>query len=297
MLAGREAFDVVFNFAAAKHVRGERDIVSTLHMLETNVLLATRLLDCLDSHSPHAPYFAVSTDKAANPASIMGASKRIMETVMFAHPSKRRITSARFANVAFSNGSLLDGWVRRLAKRQPLAVPANVRRYFVSLKEAGEICLLAAALCRDRQVAFPVLDSQTELQDLESVLARVLGLMRLEGLFVDNATTAQELMLTEDLSSRYPVLVSRADTAGEKPFEEFLSGDEVANALDGAAKLQATTPSLATAELSRSFCDWLATVCRNPAAVVEPDDLLGRISAIVPGFAHHASDASLDARM
>jgi FlaA1/EpsC-like NDP-sugar epimerase len=146
-------FDIVANFAAHKHVRSEKDIYSIEAMIENNVIRAKRFLDQLLS-TPPSHFFCVSTDKAANPVNIMGASKKLMEEVILAYADEIKISTARFANVAFSNGSLLAGFIERVMKQQPLSCPADVKRYFVSPRESGEICLLACMLGKSGEIFF-----------------------------------------------------------------------------------------------------------------------------------------------
>ena len=137
-----KGFDIVANFSAHKHVRSEKDRYSVQALIENNDIKAKRLMDLLCVYPPRH-FFCVSTDKAANPVNIMGASKRIMEDLVMAYNERFKVTTARFANVAFSNGSLPDGWLHRLQKKQPLAAPSDVKRYFVSPEESGQICMLA----------------------------------------------------------------------------------------------------------------------------------------------------------
>ncbi len=151
-----KGFDIVANFSAHKHVRSEKDKYSVQALMENNVLKAKKLMDLLCEFPP-SHFFCVSTDKAANPVNIMGASKRIMEDLVMAYNPYFKVTTARFANVAFSNGSLPDGWLHRLQKKQPLAAPSDVRRYFVSPEESGQICMLACILGRGGEVFFPKL--------------------------------------------------------------------------------------------------------------------------------------------
>ena len=169
-------YDVVLNFAALKHVRSEKDIYSLLQMLDTNIVGHIRFKEWLARNGHGDGYFAVSTDKAANPVSLMGASKRLMEDVVFdiAAGKARTVTSARFANVAFSNGSLLQGFLHRLRNRQPLAVPRETKRYFVSQREAGELCVLAAFATPTGHIAIPKMDPDSELQYLDKIAERVL---------------------------------------------------------------------------------------------------------------------------
>ena len=157
-----KGFDIVANFSAHKHVRSEKDRYSVQALIENNDIKAKRLMDLLTVYPPKH-FFCVSTDKAANPVNIMGASKRIMEDLVMAYNPHFKVTTARFANVAFSNGSLPDGWLHRLQKKQPLAAPNDVRRYFVSPEESGQICMLACILGKPGEVFFPKLGEEQML--------------------------------------------------------------------------------------------------------------------------------------
>lgn len=155
ILAEAGPFDIVANFAAHKHVRSEKDHYSVTALLQNNIIKAVKLLETL-AKSPPEHFFCVSTDKAANPVNIMGASKKIMEEVILSYSDRFNITTARFANVAFSNGSLLAGYLDRMMKQQPLSCPSDIRRFFVSPKESGQICLLACVLGKTGNIFFPV---------------------------------------------------------------------------------------------------------------------------------------------
>jgi FlaA1/EpsC-like NDP-sugar epimerase len=159
MFRKEQGFDIVANFSAHKHVRSEKDEYSVQALIENNVIKAKKLLDLL-SEFPPRHFFCVSTDKAANPVNIMGASKRIMEDMIMAYSSKFKVTTARFANVAFSNGSLLAGFIDRIMKKQPLAAPNDVKRYFVSPEESGQICMLACILGNNGEIFFPKLGEE-----------------------------------------------------------------------------------------------------------------------------------------
>ena len=159
MFRSRNGFDIVGNFSAHKHVRSEKDIYSVEALLQNNVLHAKILLDLLSEYPPEE-YFCVSTDKAANPVNIMGASKRIMEDVIFSYSDKFPVKTARFANVAFSNGSLPAGFIDRMSKLQPISAPSDVKRYFVSPQESGQICMLACMLGKNREIYFPKLEEK-----------------------------------------------------------------------------------------------------------------------------------------
>lgn len=156
MMDNRKGFDIVANFSAHKHVRSEKDIYSIEALLRNNVINAKKLLDILKTYSPKA-YFCVSTDKAANPVNIMGVSKQIMEDLICCYSEYFPVKTARIANVAFSNGSLPAGFIERLYKRQPLSAPLDVKRYFVSPEESGQICMLSCFLGNDREIFFPKL--------------------------------------------------------------------------------------------------------------------------------------------
>ena len=156
MFRSHKGFDIVANFSAHKHVRSEKDIYSIEALVQNNVLHAKKLLDLLAEFPPEE-YFCVSTDKAANPVNIMGASKRIMEDVIFSYSDRFPVKTARFANVAFSNGSLPAGFLARISKFQPISAPSDVKRYFVSPEESGQICLLACMLGKNQEIFFPKL--------------------------------------------------------------------------------------------------------------------------------------------
>ena len=287
-------YDLVLNFAAVKHVRSERDVFSLSRMLEVNVLAAARLLAQLaDLGVPQ--YFAVSTDKAANPVNIMGATERAMELVMFDQRRPLKVTSARFANVAFSNGSLLDGWLHRLEKGQPWAVPASTRRYFVSPQESGQLCLLAATAAPDRRVVIPGLDPEVHLRDLVEVAEEVLAAVGLEAVRCHSEDEARSVMQRVRGSGKWPVLVTSLDTAGEKEFEEFFASDDVQHTGEFSQLLTLTTPQAAPGRLDE-FLARAQELCLTGEAV-SSDDIIECVQAIVPGLVHRKSDLSLDARM
>ncbi|MFT7155480.1 MAG: FlaA1/EpsC-like NDP-sugar epimerase [Parvicella sp.] len=218
-------FDIVANFAAHKHVRSEKDHHSVSALLNNNVLHAKKLLDHL-SKKPPKHFFCVSTDKAANPVNVMGASKKLMEDLIMSYADKIPITTARFANVAFSNGSLLDGFIYRLMKRQPLSAPNDVKRYFVSPKESGEICLLACVLGNSSDIFFPKLaqESMITFSSIADQFLASLGLKPKECSSEEEAKAMADSLST--INEEYPVYYFESDTSGEKSFEEFYTADE-----------------------------------------------------------------------
>ena len=225
MFRKRGGFDVVANFSAHKHVRSEKDIFSVEALLQNNVLHAKILLDLLEEFPPEE-YFCVSTDKAANPVNIMGASKRIMEDVIFSYSDKFPVKTARYANVAFSNGSLPAGFLARISKLQPLSAPSDVKRYFVSPEESGQICMLACMLGKNREIFFPKLED-AQMMTFDTIARE---LLKEQGFEVLECETDEEAIdKAEQLkngSKKYPVHFSESNTSGEKPFEEFYTDTE-----------------------------------------------------------------------
>lgn len=223
-------YDLVLNFAALKHVRSEKDVYSLTQLLDTNVVRQKRFLDWLAERGEAARYFCVSTDKAVNPVSLMGASKLLMEHVMFSGiqplPAGSVLTSARFANVAFSAGSLLESFLQRIASRQPLAVPRGTRRYFVSLEEAAQICLIAATSVPGDHIVVPRPGREFDLRLLDDIAVGIVERSGWTPLFVDDEDGARAAMKRFSVTGRYPILRTPLDTSGEKPFEEFVSDGE-----------------------------------------------------------------------
>ena len=186
-------FDIVANFAARKHVRAERDVHSIEAMCETNVFMAKKLLDLL-LENPPAAFFCVSTDKAANPVNVMGATKKLMEETIMAYADRLPIKTARFANVAFSNGSLPIGWLNRIAKHQPLSCPLGIRRFFVSPIESGELCLAASVLAESGDIVYPKLEETRDMIPFDAVVKDMLNDMGLGCLECSSTVEAMSAM-------------------------------------------------------------------------------------------------------
>jgi len=220
-------FDIVANFAAHKHVRSEKDIFSIEAMIENNVLRARKLLELLLEFPPEH-FFCVSTDKAANPVNIMGASKKLMEELIIAYSTILPITTARFANVAFSNGSLPLGFIERLNKRQPWSCPTGIRRFFVSPQESGELCMIASVLGESGDIIFPKLDEERDMISFDTIATDLLKYLGLEAEICKTEEEArQKALLLNENSTSYPVYFFETDTSGEKPYEEFFTEKEV----------------------------------------------------------------------
>jgi len=223
-----KGFDIIANFSAHKHVRSEKDHYSVEALIENNVIKARKLLDLLVKFPP-SHFFCVSTDKAANPVNIMGASKRVMEDMIMAYSSKFKVTTARFANVAFSNGSLLAGFIDRIMKKQPLTAPNDVKRYFVSPEESGQICMLACILGNNGEIFFPKLGEEQMItfSYICDKFLETLGYEKKECATEEEAKKFAAEMLED--SKIYPVVYFTSDTTGEKDYEEFFIPGEKLN--------------------------------------------------------------------
>ncbi len=227
LFLNHKPFDIVANFAAHKHVRSEKDIFSIQAMIENNVLQARNLLDILIKNPPKH-FFCVSTDKAANPVNIMGASKKLMEELIMAYSSKLKITTARFANVAFSNGSLPLGFINRLNKNQPWSCPTDIKRFFVSPEESGQLCLIASILGSSGDIFFPKLNKKEDMITFEKIANELLKYLdfEVEICYSEEDAKRKSKFLTSD-SKKFPVYFFESDTSGEKTFEEFYTDEEI----------------------------------------------------------------------
>jgi FlaA1/EpsC-like NDP-sugar epimerase len=295
LLQSERTYDLVLHFAAHKHVRSEKDVPSIIQMLDTNVVKMHRFTRWLQKYGHGKRYFAVSTDKAANPTSLMGASKRLMEHVLFSTKNNGSlVTSTRFANVAFSNGSLLQGFLYRLARRQPLAVPRDVRRYFVSSREAAEICLLSAGATESGHITFPRLDPNEHLRPLVDIAVALLQHLGLRPAFYEDETKACAAAETELERGAYPLLLTPLDTSGEKPYEEFVAIDESPTTTNFAAlaALKYVRPPVPLGP-ALAFFDEIAA---NAEMYLEKADIARQVASVVPGFQHIETGRSLDDR-
>ncbi|WP_299988725.1 polysaccharide biosynthesis protein [uncultured Ruegeria sp.] len=297
-------YDFVLNFAAIKHVRSEKDGYSTLQMFDTNILKQAGLIDVLRGIGFSGRYFSVSTDKAANPTSLMGASKRVMEHVMFdaglVDGLDCTITSARFANVAFSNGSLLQSFEHRLKKDQPVAAPTDTKRYFVSLKESGQLCLLAATTAPHRHIVVPDLDPKTALVEMQDVAESVLKANGYEPKHYTNEAQACAAVSTDKAIGQWPLLLTPLSTSGEKPYEEFISDGETSVDLGYEALLGVQyLPLEDTGIMSRFLTDMRRLFERAETEAVSKKELKALIALAEPAFldSHNETGSNLDQRV
>ena len=216
-------YDLIANFSAHKHVRSEKDLISIEALIKNNVYGAIKLLGLCNQRPPKF-FFSVSTDKASNPVNIMGASKLLMEKIILSQQNKFKITTARFANVAFSNGSLLDGFINRLKKQQPISCPSDIKRFFVTPKQSGEICMLATFLGDSGTIFFPKLnsDDQTYFRDIALDFIKENDL---NPIIINSENEAKNFDFKKHKNS-YPIYLFKTDTTGEKSFEQFYSETE-----------------------------------------------------------------------
>lgn len=293
LLKNEEGYDIVANFAAHKHVRSEKDHYAIEAMIDNNVFKAKRFLDLLKEYKP-THFFCVSTDKAANPVNVMGASKKLMEETIMAYSRDLKITTARFANVAFSNGSLLDGYIFRLMKKQPISCPADVKRFFVAPDESGQICLLACILGTSGDIFFPKLANE-EMIYFKSITEDFFKEMGIKIDYCQSEIEAKQkgVSITDD--SAYPIYFFETDTSGEKLYEEFYTAtDEVdLNSYDSMGVVKnANKPTYQQIEGAISQLQLLMndSAC-DKAAIV---DLLKQF---IPDFAHIETGKNLDQKM
>ncbi|MDC0601537.1 UDP-N-acetylglucosamine 4,6-dehydratase [Aliiglaciecola sp.] len=219
-------YDYVLNLSALKHVRSEKDPFTLMRMIDVNVFNTEKTIhQAIDNGAKK--YFCVSTDKATNPVNMMGASKRIMEMFLMRQTSNISISTARFANVAFSNGSLLDGFNQRIQKHQPIVAPNDVRRYFLTPSESGELCLMSCILGENRDIFFPKLSAELSLITFSDIALRYLQELGYEPHLCESEDEARRLANALPAQGKWPCLFSKSDTTGEKDFEEFFTDKEV----------------------------------------------------------------------
>jgi FlaA1/EpsC-like NDP-sugar epimerase len=305
----RGPFDIVANFAAHKHVRSEKDAFSIQAMVENNLLHARGLLRLLAARPPQH-MFCVSTDKAANPVNVMGATKKLMEELLLAYAAQLPVKTARFANVAFSNGSLLSGFLTRLEKRQPWACPLGIRRFFLSPIESGELCLIASVLAPTGGIVFPRLDEERDLIPLDQVALDLLDALHMEAdvcateleakskMEVLNRQLRQEALQSRTARNapvKWPVHFSESDTSGEKAFEEFHTDSEELD-FETFVNLGIVRPT------KRRELAEMDQILDTLQALFDSDSptkagVVQMLSSALPGFEHIETGRNLDQKM
>ncbi|MBP5689550.1 MAG: polysaccharide biosynthesis protein [Bacteroidales bacterium] len=294
MFRERGGFDMVANFSAHKHVRSEKDRYSVEALICNNDIKAKGLLDLLSEYPPRH-FFCVSTDKAAGPVNIMGASKRLMEDLIMAYSDRFKVTTARFANVAFSQGSLPASFLDRLASKQPLVAPADVRRYFVSPEESGQICLLASILGHSGEIFFPKLE-EAEMTTFSSICESFLEAHGLEKKVFTSDEEARRFASQMPRDSKvWPVVYPPSDTTGEKPYEEFhIPGETVDMERFRSLGVIVNVKKRPLSEVEGFFCTLESLFGKadfTKAEVVEA------LEGFLPSFHHEEKGRNLDQKM
>jgi FlaA1/EpsC-like NDP-sugar epimerase len=289
-------FDIIANFAAHKHVRSEKDIFSIEAMIENNVFRARDLLDLM-CEAPPRHFFCVSTDKAANPVNIMGASKKLMEELILSYADRLPVTTARFANVAFSDGSLPFGFLQRINKRQPWACPLGIRRFFVSPGESGELCLLASVIGETGDIVFPKLDPARDMISFEQVAIDLLREMDMEPDRCETESEAIEKMknLAGRVTNKWPVYFFESDTSGEKAFEEFYTSEETVDfGIFTNLGVVKNAKRRRLAEIDAIFEELRRLFASND---VSKEKIVAALKEYLPNFSHIEKGRGLDSKM
>lgn len=287
-------FDIVANFSAHKHVRSEKDQYSVEALIENNVIKARKLLDLL-AEIPPKHFFCVSTDKAANPVNVMGASKKIMEDMIFAYSNRFKICTARFANVAFSNGSLLAGFIDRIMRKQPLAAPLDVKRYFVSPEESGQICMLACILGKNKEIFFPKLGEE-QMLTFAQICDDFLHELGYEVKKCKTDEDAKKYMVEMPVKSKYyPVVYFNSDTTGEKSFEEFyVPGENLNMERFESLGVIDVMKVRSIVDIDRFFEEMNAVFNKKEFSKMEVVNVL---KTFLPNFEHEEKGKNLDQKM
>lgn len=282
---------IVANFSAHKHVRSEKDKISVEALIKNNVFGAIKLLDLCEVNSPNY-FFSVSTDKAANPVNIMGASKSLMEKLILSKKDKFRVSTARFANVAFSNGSLLDGFIYRLEKTQPLSCPEDIKRFFVTPEQSGQICLLATFLGDSGNIYFPKLDFHKDQIFFKDIALDFLKQRGLAPVLVDSEKLAKEFEFSKS-PQKYPIYFFKTDTSGEKTYEEFYTEEEDydTDKHETLGFIKSLKVELSFKQVKKDFID----VFNKPNST--KFDIIDVIKKYVPDFKHVETGKNLDQKM
>ena len=284
-------WDVVANFSAHKHVRSEKDKISVEALIKNNVYGAIKLLNLCESNPPKY-FFSVSTDKAANPVNIMGASKSLMEKLILSKKNKFRVSTARFANVAFSNGSLLDGFMCRLQKQQPLSCPSDIKRFFVTPQQSGQICLLATFLGKTGNIFFPKLDFHKDQTYFKEIALDFLKDNGFEPELVNSEKEAKDFDFDNN-PKKYPIYFFKTDTSGEKTYEEFFTEEEdyEVNEFDSLGYINSSEVNISFKEVEADF----ESVFNNSNS--NKKDIIKVINKYVPDFMHMETGKHLDQKM
>jgi len=294
LMNSSEGYDYVLNLSALKHVRSEKDPFTLMRLIEVNILNTLKTVQMARAQGAKK-YFCVSTDKAANPVNMMGASKRIMEMFLMRESGSMEISTARFANVAFSDGSLLHGFNQRFAKRQPIAAPNDVRRYFVTPQESGELCLMSCLLGENRDIFFPKLSEQLHLTTFSEIAERYIKNLGYEPYHCSTEQEARDRSDELIASKRWPCYFFKSDTSGEKDFEEFFTDNEILDM----ERFQNLGVIKNEANFSSDMLDNFLEVIHElrTQTVWEKAPIVDLFNETIPDFDHKETGKYLDGRM
>ena len=287
-------YDYVLNLSALKHVRSEKDAFTLMRMIDVNVFNTDKTIT-QSSLNGSKKYFCVSTDKAANPVNMMGASKRIMEMFLMKQSQQIAISTARFANVAFSDGSLLHGFNQRIQKRQPIVAPNDIKRYFVTPQESGELCLMSCIFGENRDIFFPKLNEALDLISFADIAVKYLAQLGYEPHLCETEEQARELAKTLPEEGKWPCLFTGSDTTGEKDFEEFFTENETLDmerfANLGVIKNRADYEE----ELVKLFENEIETM--RVSKLWTKEQIVNLFFEMIPDFGHKETGKYLDSKM
>lgn len=289
------SYEYVLNLSALKHVRSEKDPYTLMRMIEVNIFNTNQtMLQAIERGVEK--YFCVSTDKASNPVNMMGASKRIMEMYLLRNSNHINVSTARFANVAFSDGSLLHSFDRRIEKQQPLVAPLDVKRYFVTGQEAGELCLMSCILGWNRDIFFPKLDENIHLTRLSDILERYLNAIGYEPHYCKSEDEAR--FMAKDIGSEkkvWPCLLTSSDTTGEKFVEEFFTEHETLDLVRFSGLGVIKNDATCNGSLIDLFEKTISQLKKR--GNWSKDEIVSLFHEVVPGFNHIEKGKSLDGKM
>jgi len=287
-------FDVIACFAAHKHVRSEKDAIAVEAMFQNNVFNTAKLLNLANAHHPEH-VFAVSTDKASGPVNVMGGTKKLMENLILAYSPYLNMTTARFANVAFSNGSLLDGFINRLAHRQPITAPNDVKRYFVSPEESGQICMISSLLGQSADIFFPKLavESTKTFSAIATAFLEEMGLK--PDLCGSEVEAKNKAAKRRESDSFYPVYYFTSDTTGEKSLEEFYGANERKD-LESFVSLGVIKNStiVSLPEIDKQLSEFRDLFLEPD---LQKDQIVALMKKYIPDFDHQETGRNLDSKM
>jgi FlaA1/EpsC-like NDP-sugar epimerase len=287
-------YDYVLNLSALKHVRSEKDPFTLMRMIDVNVFNTDKtLLQSIENGTKK--YFCVSTDKAANPVNMMGASKRIMEMFLMRRSKDIKISTARFANVAFSDGSLLHGFNQRIQKKQPIVAPNDVKRYFVTPQESGELCLMSCMFGENRDVFFPKLSEKLHLISFADIAVKYLEQLGYDPYLCENEEEARKLVKTLPDQKKWPCFFTGSDTTGEKDFEEFFTDKEILD-LDRFQNLGIIKNELKSENAQLQLFEETIGGFRKSKNWTK-DEIVALFHKMIPDFGHKETGKYLDAKM